>query len=418
MSVWRLLIVLSLSCLAYMVSMASMAPVAQAAVIPVTNPARVEDVQQIVRIFGIDQGIQNVIRRDLENNNRTKPETYLDQDIFMRPFTVDAINLHTSTVLAKYLSSDYAQKLLKELPKPIGKISTRLWQIEMNQNLDAAKAEFNKMPPADRKALNEFRATPTFLSMLNALRNSKDERNEELGNWSKNEMQARVRQARKSIAELMEIGLKLEKEELGDNVKLSDRITLTGQRVFDQEARLTFEYLRANIRQNLQFSEELKALDLGNVLQPANVTTRQGLENGNLTLLSAENMFDNNSKRYDSLRATYTEAMERIVMTPQQRQEIVAENKKNMEDILERRLRRNEHLRAFIELKKQVLALCESRFGKIKFEGGSLIFENDQDLNQYNGLVKQINAERQALLDVEKEGLDDRARSLEAYKKK
>ncbi|MFZ6769013.1 hypothetical protein ACO0LM_18315 [Undibacterium sp. Di26W] len=390
----------------------------EAAVIPITTPARVEDVQQIVRMFGLDQGIQNSIRRGVETNNRAKPETYMDQEIFMRPFTVDAINLHTSTVLAKYLSSDYAQKLLKELPKPIGRISTRLWQIQTNQNLDAAKAEFNKLPIADRKALNEFRATPTVLSMINALRNSQNEREEELGNWSKNEMQARIRQARKSIAELMEISLKLEKEELGENVKLSERIPLTGLRFFDQEARLTFDYLRANLKQNMQFSEEMKAINLGDVLLPASLTSREGLEKGNLTLLAAENMFDNNSKRFDSLRATYTEAVERIVMTPQQRQEIVADNKKTMEDILDRRIRRNEYLRSFLELKKQVLALCESRFGKIKLEAGSLMFDTDQDLNQYNGLVRQINTARQGLLDVEKEGLDDRTRALEAYKKK
>ncbi|MBI1773322.1 MAG: hypothetical protein HYR68_13435 [Burkholderiales bacterium] len=409
MLVCRLLIVLFLS---------SLASFAEAAGIPINNPARIEDVQKIVSTFGIDQGMQNAIRRDVENNNRTKPELFFDQEIYMRPFTVDAINLHTSTVLAKYISHDYAQKLLKELPKPVGKISTRLWLIEMNQNLDAARSEFNKLSAADRKAVNEFRSSPTFLSMLNALNNSKEERKEELAVWSGNEMQGRVRQARKSIAELMEIGIKLGKDEVGENLKLSERIPLTGQRFFDQEARLTFEYLRANIKQNLRFSEELKALDLANVLKPANLTSHQGIENGNLVILTAENMFDDNSKRYDSLRTSYTDALEKIVMSPQQRQEIIAINKKNMEDILDLRIRRNEHLRAFLELKKQVLALCESSYGKIKVDGDTLLFDNDQDVNKYNSLVKQINVERQALLDLEKQDLEERARTLDTFKKK
>ncbi|MBI3729250.1 MAG: hypothetical protein HY254_13070 [Burkholderiales bacterium] len=398
--------------------LSSLASFAEAAGIPINNPARIEDVQKIVSTFGIDQGMQNAIRRDVENNNRTKPELFFDQEIYMRPFTVDAINLHTSTVLAKYISHDYAQKLLKELPKPVGKISTRLWLIEMNQNLDSARSEFNKLSAADRKAVNEFRSSPTFLSMLNALNNSKEERKEELAVWSGNEMQGRVRQARKSIAELMEIGIKLGKDEVGENLKLSERIPLTGQRFFDQEARLTFEYLRANIKQNLRFSEELKALDLANVLKPANLTSHQGIENGNLVILTAENMFDDNSKRYDSLRTSYTDALEKIVMSPQQRQEIIAINKKNMEDILDLRIRRNEHLRAFLELKKQVLALCESSYGKIKVDGDTLLFDNDQDVNKYNSLVKQINVERQALLDLEKQDLEERARTLDTFKKK
>ena len=409
MLVCRLLIVLFLS---------SLASFAEAAGIPINNPARIEDVQKIVSTFGIDQGMQNAIRRDVENNNRTKPELFFDQEIYMRPFTVDAINLHTSTVLAKYISHDYAQKLLKELPKPVGKISTRLWLIEMNQNLDAARSEFNKLSPADRKAVNEFRSSPTFLSMLNALNNSKEERKEELAAWSGNEMQGRVRQARKSIAELMEISIKLGKDEVGENLKLSERIPLTGQRFFDQEARLTFEYLRANIKQNVRFSEELKALDLANVLKPANLTSHQGIENGNLVILTAENMFDDNSKRYDSLRASYTDALEKIIMSPQQRQEIIAVNKKNMEEILDLRIRRNEHLRAFLELKKQVLALCESSYGKIKVDGDTLLFDNDQDVNKYNSLAKQINIERQALLDLEKQDLEERTRTLDTFKKK
>lgn len=412
MFIWRLLVVLCFSCLV------SLASFVEAAVIPVTNPARVEDVQQIVRIFGIDQGVQNAIRRDMELNNRTKPESYLIPEIFMRPFTVEAINLHTATVLAKYLSSDYAQKLLKELPKPVGKISTHLWQTEMNQGLDAAKAEFSKLSPVDRKALNEFRATPTFLSMLNALRNSKDERTEELGSWSKNEMQARVRQTRKSIAELMETALKLEKETQDGAVKLSDSIPLTGLRSTDQVARLTFEFMRSNIRQSIQFSEDLKTLDLGKVLQPANLTSREGLESSNLAILSAENMFDNNSKRFDSLYGAYTSAMEKVVMAQQQKDEIIADQKKTLEAIVDVRIRRNEHLRAFLELVKQVLALCENRFGKIKVDGSNLVFETDQDVNQYNSLIKQVKAERLALLDVEKQELDERTRSVEAYKKK
>ncbi len=409
MLVCRLLLVLFLS---------SLASFSGAAGIPIKNPAALEDVQQIVSTFGIDQGVQNAIRRDLENNNKTKPELYFDPVIYMQPFTVEAINQHISVVLAKYISSDYAQKLLKELPKPAGKISTRLWRTEMNQSLDAARGEFNKLSPADRKAVNDFRSSPTFLSMLNALNNSREERQEELGNWSGNEMRARVQQSRKAIAELMEISIKLEKEEIDENVKLSERIPLTGQRSFDQEARLTFEYLRANIKQNLRFSEELKALDLANALKPATLTSRQGIENSNLAILAAEAMFDNNSKRYDSLRASYTDAIEKIVMSPQQRQDVIANNKKNMEDILELRIRRNEHLRAFLELKKQVLALCESRFGKIKVESDTLVFDNEQDVNQYNSLVRQINAERQALLDMEKQDLDERSRSLATFRKK
>ncbi len=409
MLVCRLLLVLFLS---------SLASFSYAVGIPIKNPAALEDVQQIVSTFGIDQGVQNAIRRDLENNNRTKPELYFDPVIYMQPFTVEAINQHISIVLAKYISSDYAQKLLKELPKSAGKISTRLWRAEMNQGLDAARSEFNKLSPTDRKAVNDFRSSPTFLSIVNALNNSREERQEEMGNWSGSEMRGRVQQARKVIAELMEIGIKLEKEEVDENVKLSERIPLTGQRSFDQEARLTFEYLRANIKQNLLFSEELKSLDLANALKPVNLVSRQGIENSNLAILAAETMFDNNSKRYDSLRASYTDALEKIVMAPQQRQEIIANNKREMENILEKRIKRNEHLRAFLELEKQVLALCESKFGKIKVDNGSLLFESDQDVNQYNSLVRQINAERQALLDLEKQDIDERTRSLQTFKRK
>ncbi|MES2036225.1 MAG: hypothetical protein V4495_00185 [Pseudomonadota bacterium] len=409
MFVYRFLMVLLL---------AGMTLIAGAAGIPISNPAKVEDMQQIVHIIGFDQSIQTAIRRDVENTNTAKPEAYLDVEVFMRPFTVDAINLHVSTVMAKYLSNDYAQKLLKELPKPAGRNSTRIAQFEMNQNMDAARREFKKLSPADQKSVNEFRISPTYLSLLNALTNSLEERKEMLGNWSRDELQGRIHSARKVIAELMERGLKAEKEENTDNLNLSDRIPLTGLRSFDQESRLTLNYLRANLKQNLQFSEELKTLQLDKLLLPLSLTTRQGLENSNLSILATETMFDNNSKRFDSLRAAYTTALEKIVMPAQKREELAVSNRNSMERILDFRLRRNEHLRTYIELVKQILSLCENRFGKIKFEANSLIFDNDQDMNQYNAMIKQIDVEIQALHELDKEDWDYRNRSLETFKKK
>lgn len=409
MSLYRLLMVLLLS---------GMTLMASAAGIPISNPARVEDVQEILRIFSFDQRIQDALHRELENSNNAKPETYLDLEIYLRPFTAEAINLRMSAVVSKYISSDYAQKLLKDLSKPVGKISTRLDREEMNRGAEAARREFRKLSPADQKAVNEFRSSANYLSFINALNNSTQERKEMVGNWSREEMQARAHLARKVIAEMMAQYLKAEQEDTIESLNPSERIPLTGLRYFDQEARLTYEYLRANIKQSAQFSKEIKELDLAKVLQAGNLTTRQGLESSNLTVLSAENVFSNNTKRFDSLRAAYTEAIQRIHMPPQQREEIIAGNKSSLERLLDLRIRHDEHLRTFLELVKQALSLCENRFGKIKYENDTLQFDTDADLNQYNDLIKRINVSTQAMNDLEKEDLEYRTRALEAFKKK
>ncbi|WP_170133645.1 hypothetical protein [Undibacterium pigrum] len=409
MSLYRLLTVLILS---------GMTLIASAAGIPISNPARVEDVQEILRIFAFDQKIKTAIRREVENSNNTKPETYLDPEIYLRPFTVEAINLRMSVVVSKYISNDYAQKLLKDLSKPIGKISTRIDREEMNRGSDVAKSEFMKLSPADRKAVNDFRSSANYLSFLNALKNSTDERKEMVGQWAKEEMQGRANLARKVIAEMTAQYLKAEQEDKMESLNPSDRIPLTGLRYFDQEARLTYEYLRANIKQSKKYSEEIKSLDLAKVLKAESLTTRQGLENSNLTVLSAENIFSNNTKHFESLRTAYGEASQRIVMPQQQREEIIAGNKSSTERIFDLQIRHDEQLRIFLELVKQVLSLCENRFGKIKFVDNTLHFETDADLKQYNDLIKRINVTVQAIKDLEKEDLEYRTQALETFKKK
>ena len=392
---------------------------ADARAIVIAHPADVADVQQILRLTKMDQAMLSRIRRDIETTNRQDPANFVDMDIYMQPFTVDAINEHVAKSLAPYIAYDYAQKLLKDLGKSPAKNSIRLEEIERMQGIDAARAEFKRLPPAEQKTINEFRSSAAYLSLINGMTNSKDERTAMFAQWSKEEVQARVSRANKVIEELMDTGLKLEKEEFERNeVALPNRIPRTGVRSFDQESRVSFEYLRANLRQNIEFAEEVKKLDFSNVLAPQNLVTRKGLEEANLTLLAAENIFDNNAKRHETMRNAYNTALENIIMTPSHRQEVIASNNKSMARVVDLRIRRSEYMRNILELEKQILSLCEKRFGKIKLEAKTLMFDSEEDLKQYNGLIKQVTQVNQELLNMEKEDLEYRTRAIEKSKQK
>lgn len=390
-------------------SIASTMLPAYAADARVANPASVEDVKQVFRLSGLDKVVLTYMRRNIEVENRAKPESALETDVYLSFATPDAIAEHLAPIYANYLSSDYAQKLIPALQTRIGKLSVRLTLIEAESGLDAAKLVFAKMPLEDRREINAFQASVTFKSLLNAEQNASKESRAMFREWSGEVVKSRARQVRKEIANLLESEMQKESESSFDTAAVSsNRLPRIGVRAFDQEASATFETLRRQARMRRQFARENSQLNLADVLKAENLVSREGLETGNLSILAAENVFSAHAKAYETLWAEYDKTILNIPMAPERRQELMANNDRESAVVFDIQVREAERMRTLLELEKQILAFCESHLGKIEYKDGKLIFQSDEDLTTYNTLIAQVRKEYEEIQNIGKEDLDRR----------
>jgi hypothetical protein len=399
-------------------SLAGFLSTAFAGVPHVPVPAEVEDVKQIMRLAGTDKIFLLQTRRNFETGNLQHPETAVDIDIYLSFFTIDSIDEHFAPIYANYMSRDYARKLVLALQTPAAKLSLRLDQIQAESGFSAAKAAFEKMSSVDQRTLNVFRRSDAWLSFINAQNNATSDIKNAFDEWSKEIMHVRGKNTRKQLADMLEVEIQNEANDADQTAipSLDDRITRTGMRSFDQEARLTAEMIRKIARLSRRIDRDNKELDLKSVLKPENLVTREGLESGNLIVLTAENMFEEHAKANDALSADYDRALDNIVMTPENRQKAIERNNKQMADILDIQLRTAERMRTFLELEKQILAFCETQLGKVKVQDDKLLFDIAGSAQTYNTLLAKIRIENEEMMKLEKEDIERRKQVAESMR--
>jgi len=384
----------------------------------VTVPADVDDVKQIFRLLNFEKTTLSALRRNFDAGNQANPATAVDLDTYLSFVTFDAIDDHFAPVFAKYMSRDYARQLIPALQSQAGKLSMRLDGIESESGLSAARAAFAKFSPADQRAVLALRKSNPYLSFVNAQSNAIPEDREVFKAWSAEVMHVRARQVRKELAEMIEAELKIEKDEVEDTTAPppSGRLNPTGMRSFDRQTIVEYESIRKFARLSRRIARDNAQLDLGSIMKPANLITREGLEAGNLTILTAEAVFDEHAKASDALSAEYDRAIANIPMTAEIRQQLSAQDNKNMTQIIDIQLRESEHLRTLLELAKQVLALCETQLGKSKLSDGKLVFSNDEGVQGYNTLLAKMRNENEEIKKIEEESFERRRQSAERLK--
>ncbi|MET3131560.1 putative kinase [Oxalobacteraceae bacterium GrIS 1.11] len=394
-------------------------PLAQAAA-HVAAPANVSEVRQVMRLAAIDKIVLLEMRRGVETRNRSKPDSVLDIDIYLTFATSDAIIEHMAPIYANYLSRDYAQKLIVALQTPTGKLATRLKLIQFESGQEAVQAAFNQLPASERSAVNAFNNSVTYTSLINTQLNAKDESGAMFSQWTSEVLETRVKQVNHEIADILEKELRMDasaRSDFANSAMPAPHLSRTGMRAFDQEAQAALHYMRRSALLARQFDRENRQLNLKSVLEPANLISREGLEAGNLTILSAENMYGARIKAYDTLALDYERNIQNILMPAEQRQRLSAQNASQKAKIFDIQVRQSERLGTFFQLEKQLLTFCENRLGKITIGADKMLqFGTDEDATSFNTLLAQIRKEDEELQGILKEDNDRRKQAVDSVR--
>ncbi|MDR3481899.1 MAG: hypothetical protein P4L91_14430 [Burkholderiaceae bacterium] len=400
------------------IGLAGFASAALADAPAVANPAAIDEVKQILHLAEVDKLAVFNFHRHIEQGNLQHPELAVDTDLYLSFLTEEAIDDHLAPIFAKYLSQNYADKLLAALQTPIGRTSTRIELMQFESGEAAARAAWAKLSPGDQRAFNEFRRSAPYLSFVNAQNLGGSEIRTEFDTWTTEVMAARGALARKQLASLFEEEIKSESQDAdGSGPALADRITRTGMRSFDQEMRLSVQMIRNTARLSQRIVREDQQLNLQSVLKPENLVTREGIEAGNLTVLTAQNLFAEHRKANEAITAEYERGIDNIPMTAENRQKLKDGNSRQLAELLDIQLRDAERTQNVLELEKQILALCESQLGKTTLQDGIIMFPAGGTAQAYNTLIAKVRAEADEADKIEKEDTERRLRIVESIKK-
>jgi hypothetical protein len=378
--------------------------------------ASLDDIAQVLRLSGTDKTTAISIRRGIEMGNRKLPESAVDTDIYLSFVTNEGIVARLAPLYAKHLTGEYVSKLIAAYQTPVGKQVARLQLVESESGGPAVQAMFRKLSPTDQRAVNAFMGAATFKSLINAGNKSSDDARAMFSQWSTEVMSERTRQVRTSMANIIELEIKAEQEELRSeaaDAALAARVPRTGMRSFDQESMASFNLMRKFVRLDRKFSADLKQANMDDVLKPENLVTRQGIETGNFSLLMIESLFDAQNKANEELVQEYDRTVAKIAMTADQRSDFVARDTSQKAELFDFQLRMSERVRALIAINKNMLAFCESRLGKTKIEDGALMFPSDADVTAYNTLVAQQNKEQAQIKQLVAEDIERRKQAAD-----
>ncbi|MBR7784371.1 hypothetical protein, partial [Undibacterium luofuense] len=140
-----------------------------------------------------------------------------------------------------------------------------------------------------------------------------------------------------------------------------------------------------------KFSQEFQRTDFNKILDPQNLVSRTALEQAQLNLLTAESIIDQRAPLIEKLQKNYFEDLNNIPMPANEKQLMRAQNEREAMISIENSMKLMELTGKSIELRKQLLNLCQENLGKIKFENQKLIFADEVALSRYNQLVAQLN---------------------------
>ena len=391
---------------------------ANQALAQVNDPADADDMKQIFRLLNMEQTILSGMHHGFELGNQAHPEHAVDVDTYLSFVTYDTIDEHFAPIYARYMSKNYAKQLIPSLKTPGARLSLRLSEVEHDSGFPAARAMFSKLSHSDQNAVNALRNSNPYKSFANAQSNSNSETRAMFDEWSEHVMDERAKQVRKQLAEVWEAELQIEKDdkEEPDTPPPTARINRTGMRAFDQEVLVTYDTLYKVARLSRRMTSDTRQLNLDKVLSPANLVTKEGLEASNLTVLTAENLFDSHRKAMDAISADYDRAMAAIPMTPEMRAKINNQDNKDMTDMLDIQLREAEHLGNWLEIAKQILNFCEGQLGKISVKDGVLQLNGKDQVQAYNTLIAKLHSESDEIKKVDDEDFARRQRSAERMK--
>lgn len=152
-----------------------------------------------------------------------------------------------------------------------------------------------------------------------------------------------------------------------------------------------------------RFGRRRAELDLPSVLSPANLLSKDGIEDGRHRIALYETALSANQRESDQLDDELMQRLRELPVPKDTRDLILQGVEQGATASYERSLRWQENQRRSLNITRQILDFAEQRLGQVRLEGNKLIFRDIDELHTYESLVQQLWIEAQAETELLRE---------------
>lgn len=154
-------------------------------------------------------------------------------------------------------------------------------------------------------------------------------------------------------------------------------------------------------------AERLRALDLAPVLHPATLVSAEGIRAGRDKVHQAERLLSESQHDMNELNEALVDGLRRLPGPAVLRDSLLQGSERQATATYERMLRYEENQRRLMTLMREILALAETSRERLHFVDGKLVFDDVDELRQYDALLARLRreADTEARLQAEEKAL-------------
>lgn len=391
----------------------------QAGAAVVENPANLEDVKQALKLYQFDRLWYEAWRRQVSEQNRLYPDsprTFALESV-SDVVTVDSMAEKFAQELRKFWAANYASQFLKEAQSPTAKLSLKLEMVLNESGNEAAKAFFLKLTPKEREAINTYRASLPYLSMLNALTQLKSLKGEFITNWITGIFNQRISTNRIQAAEFLEAFVRNnQSEDKFDLLPYVKKPIPTGIRAVDAEFQLIYQLQRKKAQHMDNFNRLVPQNYIDKLLMAENYVDVVKLEEGLLKLSEYDGYYQNLFNEMEAVLDTYFQTVSSLPYEKADRQERLQKEQSSMVRALNNLLKEAEFARNLHEVTRKMLNLGIQNKGRIKFSNNTLVFEDNAALIQYRSLYAELVQISEQLVQFNKEVIQTNQKAIQSLR--
>ena len=163
-------------------------------------------------------------------------------------------------------------------------------------------------------------------------------------------------------------------------------IKSSGMAAIDKPLALMAEVRINSAKLDQAMEDDSAAFDRQNPLDPQSLVSATGIAQSKATLKQLEDRIEHYISARARIQSDYRQRLEQLVSDSQLRTSM----EQGWSILYDNELAYAEHERTALALLNRIVNFAESRSGKIHFEDGQLLFEDDADIDLYNALINQL----------------------------
>lgn len=163
-----------------------------------------------------------------------------------------------------------------------------------------------------------------------------------------------------------------------------------------------------------QLAARQQEIGIGDVLSPAALSTRAGIDRGRGKLEDYARAYSAAQRRLNQISDAFAARLKNLAQGSAFRQSWIRSSEESLARAYDRSLRTEENQRRILALMGQFLDLADQSLGSIRLEDNRLVFARSDDLRRYEALHRQLQAEARIEAGLQEEQRQSQQRLVDA----